>query len=74
LVRDEGVNVPIIGVAKSDWKLDQLKDRAVEPILDNVTSLYQYASGEWGPAEAERLIGSDGPWINPNISAAAKAK
>ena len=28
LVRDEGLNVPIIGVAKAGWSLDQLKARA----------------------------------------------
>ena len=28
LVRDEGLNVPIIGVAKAGWNLDQLKARA----------------------------------------------
>ena len=39
--------------------------RAVDPILDNATPLYTYAPGSWGPAEADRLIGTDGPWINP---------
>ncbi|MGA8656291.1 MAG: glucose-6-phosphate dehydrogenase [Chthoniobacterales bacterium] len=48
--------------------------RVVEPILDNVTPLYRYALGTWGPEEAERLIGSDGPWINPKVSARAKSK
>lgn len=28
LVRDEGLDVPIVGVAKSGWGLDQLKNRA----------------------------------------------
>jgi len=28
LVRDEGLNIPIIGVAKAGWSLDQLKARA----------------------------------------------
>ena len=28
LVRDEGLDVPIIGVAKAGWSLDQLKARA----------------------------------------------
>ena len=39
--------------------------RVVEPILDNVTPLYPYDKGTWGPAEAEALIGRDGPWRNP---------
>ena len=32
LVRDEGLTVPIIGVAKSGWTLDQLKERAKESV------------------------------------------
>ena len=40
--------------------------RIVEPILDNVTPVYPYEKGTWGPNEAEALIGSDGPWRNPN--------
>ncbi len=39
--------------------------RAVEPILGNVTPLYHYQQGTWGPEEAHPLIASDGPWINP---------
>jgi glucose-6-phosphate 1-dehydrogenase len=39
--------------------------RAVEPILGNVAPLYNYEPGTWGPEEAHQLIGSDGPWINP---------
>jgi glucose-6-phosphate 1-dehydrogenase len=40
--------------------------RIVEPILDDVTPVYPYEQGTWGPNEAEALIGSDGPWRNPN--------
>src|SRR6201994_3659636 len=32
LVRDEDLNVPIIGVAKADWGLDQLKERAADSL------------------------------------------
>ncbi len=32
LVRDEGLNIPIIGVAKSGWTLDQLKQRAKDSL------------------------------------------
>jgi len=28
LVRDEGINVPIVGIAKSGWNLDDLRNRA----------------------------------------------
>jgi glucose-6-phosphate 1-dehydrogenase len=44
--------------------------RIVEPILDNVTPLYMYDSGSWGPDEAIRLIGGDGPWRNPVVTQA----
>jgi glucose-6-phosphate 1-dehydrogenase len=42
--------------------------RVVEGILDNVTPLYRYEPGTWGPEEAGRLIGNDGPWIDPKGS------
>ena len=32
LVRDEGLDVPIIGVANSGWDLDQLKARAKDSL------------------------------------------
>ena len=37
----------------------------VDPVLDNVTPLYSYESGSWGPDEAGELIGNDGPWRDP---------
>jgi glucose-6-phosphate 1-dehydrogenase len=43
--------------------------RIVDPILDNVAPLYPYEPRTWGPAEVDRLIASDGPWINPKVSA-----
>jgi glucose-6-phosphate 1-dehydrogenase len=39
--------------------------RIVQDILDDVTPLYTYAPGSWGPEEADRLIAGDGPWQNP---------
>ena len=42
--------------------------RIAQPILGNVTPLYTYEPGTWGPEEAHQLIGSDGPWINPQPS------
>src|SRR5262249_25129152 len=39
--------------------------RIAQPILGNITPLYIYEPGTWGPQEAHQLIGSDGPWINP---------
>jgi glucose-6-phosphate 1-dehydrogenase len=42
--------------------------RIAQPILGNVTPLYSYEPGTWGPEEANQLIGRDGPWINPEAS------
>jgi len=39
--------------------------RIVEPVLDNVTPVYPYERKSWGPGEAIRLIGGDGPWRDP---------
>jgi glucose-6-phosphate 1-dehydrogenase len=41
--------------------------RIVQPILGNVTPVYSYEPGTWGPEEAHQLIGSDGPWIDPKV-------
>jgi glucose-6-phosphate 1-dehydrogenase len=46
--------------------------RVVEPILGNITPVYTYPPGSWGPEEANPLIGSDGPWTNPAVSAPAR--
>lgn len=43
--------------------------RAVERILDNVTPVYHYEPGTWGPDEANQLIARDGSWINPKTPA-----
>ena len=37
----------------------------VEPILGNVTPVYEYAPHTWGPAEADRLAADIGGWHNP---------
>ena len=42
--------------------------RIVQPILDNVTPLYMYEPGSWGPDEATQLIGGDGPWRDPHVT------
>ena len=42
LIRDEGLDMPIIGVAKSGWNLDQLKARAKDS-LENHGGLEQDA-------------------------------
>ena len=42
--------------------------RIVQPILDNVTPVYGYQPGTWGPDESNQLIAGDGPWIDPSPS------
>ncbi|MGK2921906.1 MAG: glucose-6-phosphate dehydrogenase [Methyloceanibacter sp.] len=39
--------------------------RIVDGVLGNVTPVYRYKPGSWGPDEAEQLVGADGRWLNP---------
>jgi glucose-6-phosphate 1-dehydrogenase len=39
--------------------------RVVEPVLGSATPLFQYESGSWGPAEADRLLQNGAAWFNP---------
>jgi len=39
--------------------------RIVEPVLDDPPPCHEYEPGTWGPEAADALIGSDGPWRNP---------
>ncbi len=66
LIRDEGVNVPIIGVAKAGWSLEQLKSRAKESIsnhggidgkaFDKLITLLRYVDGDYNdPATYAQL-------------------
>ena len=41
--------------------------RIVQPVLGNVTPVYTYLPGTWGPEEASQLIADHGPWIDPVI-------
>ena len=38
--------------------------RIVDPVLDNATTIYPYAPGTWGPAEADALTPPEG-WTDP---------
>ena len=46
---------------EAQWKI-------VDPILDNVTPVYEYAPHSWGPQQADQLINHDGGWYNPDPS------
>ena len=43
--------------------------RIVEPVLGDVTPVYPYAPGTWGPDGTEALVGADGPWRVPRVEA-----
>ena len=57
LVRDEGLNVPIIGVAKAGWNLDRLKARATDSLrhhgltdptsMQRLMELLRYVDGDY---------------------------
>src|ERR1700683_5643120 len=57
LVRDEGFDLPIIGVAKAGWNLDQLKARAKDslekhggidqPAFEKLMGLLRYVDGDY---------------------------
>ena len=57
LVCDDGLKVPIIGVAKAGWNLDQLKDRAKDSLAhhgpvdekaqEKLLSLLRYVDGDY---------------------------
>lgn len=39
--------------------------RVVEPVLGEMTPLYDYDPNTWGPREADQLMASDGGWFDP---------
>jgi glucose-6-phosphate 1-dehydrogenase len=39
--------------------------RIVDPILGNVTPVYEYEPGKWGPGEADKMIADFGGWHSP---------
>src|SRR5690348_5946391 len=64
LIRDEGLNIPIIGVAKSGWSLDRLRDRAKDSHEHN-GALDQNAFKKL----AELLRYVDGDYVDPGTFA-----
>jgi glucose-6-phosphate 1-dehydrogenase len=43
----------------------------VDPVLGNMTPVYEYATNTWGPPEADRIIEREGGWHNPVLTQAA---
>jgi glucose-6-phosphate 1-dehydrogenase len=42
--------------------------RIVDPVLGDVTALYEYPVGSWGPREADGLLAAGGAWIDPQAA------
>ena len=40
----------------------------VDPVLGNLTPVYEYAPNTWGPPEADRIIEREGGWHNPVLT------
>jgi glucose-6-phosphate 1-dehydrogenase len=49
----------------SSWQAVEAQWRIVEPILGDVTPLYEYEPGSWGPPELERFVVPPIGWRNP---------
>ena len=47
LVNDEGVNVPIVGVAKAGWTVEQLKGRAADSIKQHGAPMRRSSISSW---------------------------
>jgi glucose-6-phosphate 1-dehydrogenase len=72
LIRDEGFNLPIVGVAKAGWNLDQLKARAKDSVekhggldqdaFNKLTGLLRYVDGDYNDpntfAQLRKELGS----------------
>src|SRR5271157_269278 len=76
LVGEEGLNVPIVGVAKAGWTLEQLKARATDSIakhakpdpgaLSRLLTLLRYVDGDYNdPQTFENLRGTLGSAHRP---------
>ena len=46
---------------EAQWKI-------VDPVLGNVTPIFEYAPRTWGPPEADQIIAREGGWHNPENS------
>ena len=44
---------------EAEWKI-------VDPILGNVTPVFEYAPNTWGPPEADKMVAPYGGWHNPD--------
>src|SRR5208283_4344934 len=76
LVADEGLDVPIVGVAKAGWTVEQLRARAKDSVerhgrfdaaaLGRLLALMRYVDGDYNdPRTFEQLRQALGPALRP---------
>src|ERR1700732_3298676 len=67
MVKQDALNVPVVGVASSQWNLAQLRDRVTEAVrksgkiddqnaLDHLLSLFRYVSGDYNNPETFKAL------------------
>jgi glucose-6-phosphate 1-dehydrogenase len=58
----------IRGVSARFARQDYVEEawRIVDPVLDDVTPVYEYEPGTWGPTEAYGHVSPAGGWLNPD--------
>jgi glucose-6-phosphate 1-dehydrogenase len=69
LIRDEGFNLPIIGVAKAGWTVDQLKERAKDSLekhgginqaaFEKLLGLLRYVDGDYNDPDTFNRLRSE---------------
>ena len=42
--------------------------RIVDPVLKDISSVYEYEPGTWGPKEVDASVSPPGGWQNPTVS------
>jgi glucose-6-phosphate 1-dehydrogenase len=43
--------------------------RIVDPVLKDISSVYEYEPGNWGPKEVDSIVSPPGGWQNPTVRA-----
>jgi glucose-6-phosphate 1-dehydrogenase len=67
MVKQDSLNVPVIGVASTPWSIAQLRDRVAEAVrksgriddqhaLDHLLSLFRYVSGDYNNPETFKAL------------------
>src|SRR5258707_8195045 len=51
--------------AREDYVEEAL--RIVDPVLNDISPVYQYESGTWGPKEVDARVSPPGGWQNPTV-------